>query len=127
MIFADKDTAMKFRNKAESDLLNFLLEVAQTGMKYQRLIDSSGTKFDSDYLYRIIASMYRDKNSVFKTLLFQSGMIFESNNDSRYHDIILYYDDDSNKENNYEIASAMRKNCRKMIGGIDINTGSIHT
>jgi hypothetical protein len=82
--------------------------------------EESRTALLKDVIHQHLSTHTR----IWKTLLYRSGIILPSTRPDSIDAIYTYYDDDEN--NDYRITEAIR-NAGALTGGINSETGQIHT
>jgi len=124
MIFSDQTTAKEVRNKADIELKRFI-----TDMILHIKGHSSTLDFNEEIIEDYVDSAVRNElPPLVGTLLYRSGMIHSNNNgpdETPHYPVVLYYDNDSEKEGDYRITQAMLNAPYRLSGGM-VN-GHIHT
>ena len=123
MIFSDRNTADSVRETASRERHAAVKALVEYVMKHKDLI-ASAMNTDGTLPSHIADAMYdryRQSVPLTSTLIFRSGIIHGGDDNMKY--VTLYYDHDENAE----VSTAMMNNRTRLVGGLDIKTGHIHT
>lgn len=119
MIFSSKEVADHMRRTAREQVLDMMLHVAQEVDKAHNQLPEDPESRER-LLQNAVESIYHQRNGVFQTLLYRSGYVF-GDLSGTVVDCVTFYDNQP-----LDIAKQMI-DAGGLRGGIDLNTGQIHT
>ena len=119
MIFNDQKTAEEFRTIAKKQLISTVVDAIEK----MAMRDGETWRSAPEHVKQsAVDHMIFNEPSLWRTLLFRSGIVFSSSYGD-VHDAIFYYDDDERYD--FKVSESIREH--GMVGGIDKTDGSTHT